>query len=325
MNTFRFEYSFLLYMLLPLVCLIIVWRFLYYKPVRYSHSLGSYFAALGFTHSVKRYVMPCLRSIILVTLVFLASKPQFVDQATKMPVDGIDIMLALDMSGSMDFPDFDKRTRFSVAREEAIRFIKKRELDAIGLVVFAKYAISRCPLTFDKKLLDSIITPLAIGFIDPDGTMLARGIVAAVNRLKNSQSKSKVIILLTDGEPSDGDLDISVALEVAKKFSIKIYTIGIGSDTEEIIFHPLYGPIKKPVVNKELLHMIASETGGKMFMAYNATDMRLIYDTIDTLEKTSFDVPLFYATHDVYGYFLIGALCTLMLEFMLLATYFFAL
>lgn len=322
---FRFEYFFLLYTVLPLVLFTVWRRFFYYKSVRYAHSLGSYFASLGSVHALRRYIVLLLRSISLVTIVLLAAKPQFVDEGRKMPVEGVDIVLALDMSGSMDFPDFDKRTRFSVAKDEAVRFIKKREVDAIGLVLFAKYAISRCPLTFDKSLLQSIIAPLEIGFIDPDGTMLARGLIAAVNRLKNSQSKSKIIILLTDGEPSEGDLDISVALDAAKRFSIKIYTIGIGSEKEEVIFHPMYGPIKKPVVNKELLSAIALQTGGKMFMAYNATDMRLIYDTIDLLEKSSYDVPLFYATHDLYGYFLMGTLCTLLLEFILSATYFFAL
>lgn len=324
-NIFRFEYFFLLYTVLPCLFLIILWRFFYYRPISYAYSLGSYIASLRFGGFLKKYIISFLRSSILVALVLLAAKPQFVDKQTKMPIDGIDIMIALDISGSMDFPDFDKRTRFAVAKEEAIRFIKKRELDAIGLVLFAKYSISRCPLTFDKQLLSSIITPLEIGFIDPDGTVLARGIVAAINRLKNSSSKSKIVILLTDGEPSEGDLDLSVALEIAKKFSIKIYTIGIGSDTEEIIFHPLYGPIKKPVVNKDLLNKIAHETGGKMFMAYNATDMRLIYDTIDTLEKTSYDISLFYATEDLYEYWLVATLFILLLEFILSATYFFAL
>jgi len=270
-------------------------------------------------------MMPLLRSIVLIILVFLAAKPQLVDQDTKMPIEGIDIMVALDMSGSMEFPDFGKRTRFEVAKEEAIRFIKKRDVDAIGLVLFAKYAISRCPLTFDKKLLESVIMPLEIGFIDPEGTMLARGIIAAVNRLKNSKAKSKIIILLTDGEPSEGDLDMSIAIEAAKRFSIKIYTIGIGSDVEEVFFHPLYGPIRKQGVNKELLHFIAMQTGGRMFMAYNATDMRLIYDTIDSLEKTSYDVPIFYKIQDLYEYVLLGTIVALLIEFLLSTTYFFAL
>jgi Ca-activated chloride channel homolog len=326
MESFRFEYPIVLLLLLPIIIFLILMRYWYYKPVRYAHSLVSYFSHyFSFSSWFFRFALFFARAVVFVVISFLIAKPQYVDMEDKVPIEGVDMVLALDMSGSMDFPDFQNKTRFLVAKEEAIRFVKKRVDDAIGLVVFGKYAISRCPLTFDKKMLEKIIADLEIGFVDPDGTMLARGLVAAVNRLKNSAAKSKIIILLTDGEPSDGDLDLSIALELANTFSIKVYTIGIGSDTEEVIFHPLYGPIRKPIVNKEILQHIAEKTGGKMFMAYNQTDMRLVYEIIDQLEKTKHDVPLFYHTRDMYIPFLFCSVIALSVELFLQTTFFFGL
>lgn len=328
MYSFRFEYLFFLYILIPLFCLILFYRFFYYRPVRYAHSLVSFFAQNLTMISQKRdYILFFLRALILFVLILLIAKPQYIDQKTQVSVDGIDIMLALDMSGSMEIPDFDtqNRTRFLVAKEEAQRFIEKRIHDAIGLVIFAKFALSRCPVTFDKKLLQSILSKLEIGFIDSGGTMINRALVAAINRLKTSNSKNRIIILLTDGESSDGDLDSTISIELAKKFSIKIYTIGIGSDKEEQMFHPLYGPIKKPAVNRAFLTKIAQETGGKMFMAHNVDDMRAIYATIDSLEKTSYDVPVFYNQLDLYQTPLICILLLLLLESLSILTIFFAL
>lgn len=328
MYSFRFEYLFFLYILMPLFCLLLLYRFFYYRPVQYAHSLVSFFVQNLTIISQKRdYILFFLRALILFVLILLIAKPQYIDQKTQIAIDGIDIMVVLDMSGSMELPDFDtqNRTRFAVAKEEAQRFIEKRIHDAIGLVIFAKFALSRCPVTFDKKLLESILAKLEIGFIDPGGTMINRALVAAINRLKTSQSKSKIIILLTDGESSEGDLDSNISIELAKKFSIKIYTVGIGSDQEEHVFHPLYGPIKKPAVNRPFLTKIAQETGGKMFMAHNAEDMRAIYEIIDSLEKTSYDVPVFYNQLDLYETPLLCILFLLLLESLSVLTIFFAL
>ena len=129
--------------------------------------------------------------------------------------------------------------------------------------------------------------------------MLITGIVTAANRLKHSQAKSKVMIVLTDGEPSEGDMDPSVGIDVAKKLGIKIYTVGIGSEQEQVFMHPMYGVVAKPKVNKELLTKIANETGGYYFLARNAGDMRRIYDKIDSLEKTEHEVPMFSLYYDL--------------------------
>lgn len=242
-----------------------------------------------------------MRLLVLIILAIIIAKPQIVDSRSKVPVQGIDIVLVLDVSGSMQFKDYDddNRSRFDVAKAEAIHFIEKRDHDALGLVLFGKDTVSRCPITFDKQLLKEVVEELKLGVINSDGTMLITGIVTAANRLKYSQSKSKVMIVLTDGEPSEGDMDPSVGIDVAKKLGIKIYTVGIGSEEERVFMHPLYGVIAKPKVNKELLTKIARDTGGHYFIARNASDMRRIYNKIDALEKTDHEVPVFSLYYDV--------------------------
>ena len=165
--------------------------------------------------------------------------------------------------------------------------------------MFGKDTVSRCPITSDKLLLKEVVQELKLGDIDSDGTMLITGMVTAANRLKHSSSKSKIMILLTDGEPSEGDMDPSIGIDVAKKLGIKVYTVGIGSEEERVFMHPLYGLVAKPKVNKKLLEHIASQTGGRYFMAASAGDMRSIYDIIDKLETTQHEVPIFSAYYDL--------------------------
>lgn len=288
--------------LIAVIVVAIVVRKLLRKTVVYRYSLGQALKhnGSGAAHIHKK-IFYLLRLLTLLLLAIIIAKPQIVDRRSKIPVQGIDIVLVLDVSGSMQFRDYDddERSRFDVAKAEAIRFIEKRDSDALGLVLFGKDTVSRCPITFDKQLLKNVVDELNLGVIDSDGTMLVTGMVTAANRLKHSQSSSKVMIVLTDGEPSEGDMDPSVGIEVAKKLGIKIYTVGIGSEQEQLFRHPLYGVIAKPKVNKELLTKIASETGGHYFLARSAADMRSIYDTIDALEKTDHEVPMFSLYYDL--------------------------
>lgn len=157
-----------------------------------------------------------------------------------------------------------------------------------------------------------MIEELKIGLIDPSGTRLFTGILTAANRLKNSKAKSKVMILLTDGEPSKGDADAVATLDIVKKLGIKIYTIGIGNEEEQYIVHPWYGTILKPRINKELLTMIACETGGRFFNAKNAVDMRSVYNIIDQLEKTKYETSVFNRYYDLFiflGWFVLFFVC----------------
>jgi Ca-activated chloride channel family protein len=274
------------------------------KNVVYRYSLGHALKKKNVTAHIYKKFFYCVRILVLLLLALAIARLQIVDSRSKIPVSGIDIVLVLDVSGSMQFRDYDddERSRFDVAKAEAIRFIEKRVNDALGLVLFGKDTVSRCPITFDKQLLKDVVDELKLGVIDSDGTMLITGIVTAANRLKHSQSASKIMIVLTDGEPSEGDMDPSVGIDVAKKLGIKIYTVGIGNEQEQVFMHPMYGIVAKPKVNKELLTKIATSTGGHYFLARNAADMRHIYDTIDALEKTEHEVPMFSLFYDVMPY-----------------------
>lgn len=300
---FRFEQLWILGVTIPLLLGFTLLRRWYFAPIYYSYSLGQSIKEKRYasTHPYRK-VLYLIRFSILLLLAFLVAKPQLVDSRSNITVEGIDIMLVLDASGSMQYQDYsdDERSRFEVAQEEAIRFSNKRMNDAIGLVIFAKDAISRCPLTLDKKIINDMVTGLKLGDIDPDGTMLATGVVTAVNRLKHSLAKSKIMILLTDGEPTPGDMSFSAAIEIAKKFNIKVYAVGIGSDKEGYIMHPFYGMMPKPRVNSALLQQIARETGGTFFMAQNEQDMRSVYNTIDSLERTKHEAPLYSRYVDIF-------------------------
>lgn len=316
----RFAYPAALYILIPIVLLLLFIRARLHKATIYRYTLTSQLKKnnIAARHPYK-IIFFILRSLVLLILAFLIAKPQLVDSHSKVKVQGIDIILAIDVSGSMQIQDdkHDPRPRVEIAKAEAIRFIDKRTNDAIGLVIFGQDAVSRCPLTLDKLILKDIVHDLQIGVIDPQGTVLSTALITAINRLKNSTSKSKVIILLTDGEPSENDIQPHIAIEAAKKMGIKVYTIGIGSDKEVRMMHPLYGAVMMPKVNADLLTMIAQQTGGKFFMARNAKDMRTIYDTIDSLEKTEVEAPVFSNYWDIFIPFVWIAFCMLILEILL--------
>jgi len=318
--TLRFAHATYLYFLIPAVIAAFFVRMYVVKRPVYRYALGSMLSAHGLGNShMHRYILQALRLISLLILALLIAKPQLVDVHSQIKTEGIDIALVLDVSGSMQVPDFDdQRTRIDVAKAEAIRFIERRENDAIGLVIFAQDAMSRAPLTLDKKLLVGIVNDLKIGVINPDGTKLATAIVTAANRLKHSKGVSKIMIVLTDGEPSEDDLDPSVALEVAKKFGIKIYTVGIGNKETKLV-RDFWGNVIKLGVNKELLQKLAKETGGQFFMASDTHDMRAIYDTIDQLEKNEFDTPIFTRYHDFFIPFVFIVLGFVLLELLLSA------
>lgn len=326
MNYFlKFANLTILYWLIPslLLLLFLKWRI---PKAFYEYPLVSLLAKFKKTQApTHKKFLTLIRLLVFVLLAFLIAKPQLVDNRSNIIIDGIDIMLVLDVSGSMQFQDYtdDQRSRIQVAKDEALRFVNKRANDAIGLVIFGKDALSRVPLTLDKKIINNLINTLEIGIIDPDGTVLATGIITAANRLKNSKAKSKIMIVLTDGAPSENDTDPSLAIELAQKMGIKIYTVGIGSDEEQFLMHPLYGLIPKPKINKALLTKIAQETGGKFFLARNSKDMRTIYDTIDSLEKTTHETSLFNKYYDIFIPFVWGIILLLLTELLLSTTIWF--
>lgn len=270
------------------------------------------------TRHPYRMIISLLRFVSLVLMIILMGKPQLVDHSSKIKVKGINIMMVLDVSGSMQVPGYsdDDQSRFEVAQQEAIRFINSRPNDAIGLVIFGRDAVSRCPLTMDKKMLTSIVQEMKLGDVNPDGTVLSRGIVTAANRLKASLAKTNIIIALTDGRP-DGDINPEIAIKIAQQLGIKIYTIGIGSDQDQPIHHPFLGVMLIPGVDRALLTSIASSTGGQFFMARNAQDMRTVYETIDKLEKTEYETPIYNKYEDIFMPFLWILFGMLATEFLL--------
>lgn len=293
-----------LYFCIPFFIGAVLVRYWFYRPATWHYSMSTLLAERGFAkQSIGTLIINALYVLLLLLLLFFIAKPQLVDERSLLPVQGIDIVLVLDVSGSMQFVDDkdDQRSRFDVAKDEAIRFVQKRDHDAIGLVIFGNDALTRSPITQDKKALEKSIEELRLGFIDADGTVLAMGMTAALNRLRYSKAKSKIMIVLTDGEPSDHDQKPEIPLEIAKQMGIKIYTIGIGSDRPQRIMHPLYGFVMIPTVNKALLERIAQETGGHYFQAKNPKDMRQIYDTIDTLEKDEHEVPIFTRYYELFA------------------------
>lgn len=309
-----FAHPLVLYTVIPALVVLAFVRWNFYRGVRYRYTLTSALQAQGvYRSSYHKPILFLLRFITLLVLAVLLAKPRLIDPRSHVKVEGIDMVLVLDVSGSMSYQHHgeDNRSRLDVAKDEAIRFVDKRMHDAIGLVIFGNQALSRCPLTVDKQMLKEAIGQLQIGVIDHNGTVLAQSIITAANRLKTSTAKSKVMILLTDGAPSENDTDPKVAIEVAKKLGLKIYTVGIGDQEPVYIQHPFYGRVQiSSSLNKPLLTQIANETGGRFFEAKSASDMRLIYETIDTLEKTVIEAPLFSNYYEWFMPLLVLALIT---------------
>lgn len=296
-------------------------RLYFYKPNRYRYSLVRALLNAGFKNSpLPSKFLNFLRLLTLGLLVLAVARPQLVDPTSEVTQEGIDIVVALDVSGSMTlFDDLeDQRSRITVALEEARKFIDKRVNDQIGLVLFANDVVSRVPLTADKNILDEILQETAIGTIDYRATKLGQALIVAAQRLQNSHAKSKIIILITDGAPSPDDIPADTALAIAKKLGIKIYTVGIGGDQGGYMYDPMFGLIAQQApINKELLRVIAKETGGAFFEAKNPTDMKKIYDTIDTLEKSMYQTPLYNNYYELIPYVLAGALSILFVEYIL--------
>lgn len=316
---FQFVYPSIFLFLIPLFfCILYVKRF-WSKKVVYNYSLGEQLKTNGYasTHP-HAFILFCMRALALLLLLIVIPMPQLVDVHSKTNMHGIDIMLVLDISGSMNGIDDeqDPRPRIAIAKEEALHFVNKRTNDAIGLVLFAKEAFSRCPLTLDKKMIKDIIAGVQIGLLEPNDTCISTALITAANRLKNSKAKSKIIILLTDGAPGEADMDPQVAIAIAQQLGVKIYTIGVGG-YKPYFFVPGLGVVPTQEFDKKLLQDIARETGGRYFKAHDAKDMREIYDTIDTLEKTKYEVDRYTHSYDIFVPFIVAALILLCIELFL--------
>jgi Ca-activated chloride channel family protein len=279
-------------------------------------------------HSFKitlYYYLPYLRLIGFLFLVLALARPQWMLREEKINAEGIDIFLALDLSSSMLSRDFDPN-RLEISKVVAKDFISQRPYDRIGLVAFAGEGFTQCPLTADHQVLSHLLEQLECGFLE-DGTAIGMGLMAALNRLKEDSAVSKIIILLTDGVNNAGEISPEIAMEVAKQFDIKIYSIGVGSIGEA------YSPIGRnsqgeyvfgmaPVnIDESLLSKISMETGGKYYRATNVEKLKEIYQEIDQLEKTKMEVKVFKRYTEEYRPFLIIALIFLLMDWILRGTY----
>lgn len=262
--------------------------------------------------------LPYLRWIALVFIVLALARPQKKWEQEKIKADAVDIMLALDISPSMLSRDFDP-DRLSVAKKVAIEFVEKRPYDRIGLVAFAAEAFTQCPLTTDRRVVQTFIRELQVGRLE-DGTAIGMGLATAVNRLKDSPSRSKVAILLTDGENNSGYVAPLQAADIAKTLGVRVYTVGIG--TEGIVMSPAqrlpdgsyaFAP-RHMMFDTELLREIARMTNGKFYRAYSEEDLEGIYDEIDRLEKTRIEVSTVLRTTDYFHWLIGAAVVFLLLE-----------
>ncbi len=244
------------------------------------------------TWRIRIYGMPLfLRFLALLFLVIVIAGPYTRYSLQRQIVEGIDIMICLDVSGSMLAQDF-KPDRLSVAKEQAIKFVQKRYNDRIGFVIFSRDAVTVCPLTTDHSALINLINKVEYGSIE-DGTAIGLGLALSAYRLKNSDAKSKVIILLTDGVNNAGEISPEEALEIVKSLGIRCYTIGIGTLGEAPMpFKTPWGIQYRPMkveIDEALLKKIAEETGGHYFRATDARKLEAIYNEINNLEKTKIE------------------------------------
>jgi Ca-activated chloride channel family protein len=226
---------------------------------------------------------------------------------------GIDIVLALDISSSMRALDFKPYDRIYVARETASDFIKGRKNDRIGLVIFARNAFTQCPLTLDYDILLELLKEVKVGMIK-DGTAIGMGLATAINRLKNSKAKGKVIILLTDGRNNAGEIDPETATELAKSLGIKIYTIGVGKPGPTL--YPVntalgvrYVQVQGQELDEDMLQRIANSTGGLYFRAETEQSLHRIFKTIDKMEKVKFKTRKFTRYRELFVYFVSIGFC----------------
>ena len=261
-----------------------------------------------------------LRMAALATLVVALARPQSAEQNTRTNTDGIDIMLALDVSGSMLARDF-RPDRLEAAKEVAGSFISDRYGDRIGLVVFAGEAFTQSPLTADQSTLLTLLGRVRSGLIE-DGTAIGNGLATAINRLRESNAKSKVIILLTDGENNRGEIAPLTAAEIARDQGIRVYTIGVGTrgtapyPTVDFFGNPTVVQAKVQI-DEKILGEIADLTGGRYFRATDNAKLQSIYDEINQLEKSKVEISQYTTYTEEYLRWAAAALALLLVEFLL--------
>jgi Ca-activated chloride channel family protein len=300
--TFAYPWCFWLLLLVPVL---IYWYFKQQQRQQGALQISSIQGLKGLPVSWKvqfRPVLLVLRVLAYVALVTALARPQTSNTSENIDSEGIDITLSIDISGSMLAEDL-QPNRLDAAKKVAVDFVNKRISDRIGLVIFSGESFTQCPITTDHAVLENQIMQVKSGMLQ-DGTAIGMGLATAVDRLRSSKAQSKVIILLTDGVNNTGLVDPITALEIAKAFKIRVYTIGIGTYGKAPF--PMTMPdgsiqmqMQDVQIDEQLMKKISSETGGKYFRATNTIALQRIYDEIDKLEKTKVEITSYkrYAEH----------------------------
>ncbi len=268
-----------------------------------------------------RHLPAVLRVVALVLIVVALARPQTIDKESRTITEGIDIVLAVDVSTSMLARDF-KPDRLTASKEVAAQFVANRQGDRIGLVVFAGEAYTQSPITTDQSSLQTLLGRLRSGVIE-DGTAIGNGLATAINRLRESDSKSKVVILLTDGVNNRGQITPITAAEIAAEQGIKVYTIGVGRNGTAP--YPIFDELGRVVdvveanveIDEKILREIAEKTGGEYFRATDKTSLARIYAQIDKMEKSNVERFDITRVHEEYLRFVLVALALLLAEFVI--------
>lgn len=263
--------------------------------------------------TIAMHVAFGLQLLSIAALIVALARPQTHDHLRTSRIEGTDIILALDISGSMSARDF-KPSRFAAAKDVASKFVSQRTNDNMGLVVFAGESLSLMPLTTDRAALINAIDQVEMGDLN-DGTAIGDGLTSAINRIASGKAKSKSIILLTDGTNNAGDVPPSTAAQIARQKGIKVYTIGVGTNGTIQITDP-YGfstTTMETKIDEQSLKQIANQTGGKFFRATDERMLRDVFEEIDSLEKTVLDVDRFTVTDENFMPWVTLSLCLLCL------------
>ncbi|MFO8099936.1 MAG: VWA domain-containing protein [Salinibacter sp.] len=273
---------------------------------------------------VRLQGLPAALRLAALTLGLVAlARPQIEDVTRTMTAEGIDIMLVLDTSSSMRAEDFEPN-RFEAAREVAGSFVEGRVSDRVGLIVFAAEAYTQVPLTLDYAFLQRMLDDARIGLVR-DGTAVGTALATAVNRLKDTESEGKVVVLLTDGRNNRGEMDPATAAEIAEAIGVKVYAIGVGS-SEEVDAPPERQPAERSSgeasVDEQMLRTVATTTGGRYFAATSTEALQRIYDEIDALEQTEVEERVYTDRREVYAWFLGPAALLVLLDVLLSTTVF---
>ncbi len=312
-------YLYLLLLLIPIVA----WYIWKNKKTSPSLQMSTIETFKGINKSYKVYLLHvpfALRILALASIIFALARPQSSDNISNENVKGINIMMAMDISESMKAQDL-KPTRLDAAKKVGAEFIMARKNDNIGLVVFAGESFTQSPLTTDKTALISLLNTISDEMVEDKGTAIGLGIANAVNRIKDVDAPSKVIILLTDGSNNRGEIDPQTAADLAATYKIKIYTIGVGTNASQA---PIEIDGRKLMVSVDIdettLKEIAKKTGGRYYRATDNKSLKSIYEEIDQLEKSDIQVTEYCKKTEEYLPWILAALIMLAVEIVLRKT-----